>query len=296
MVRLRNAAGAVLLLAVLAHGQSAEPKKPRTGQQIAAQEVVISGTTALDSAQLHDIADSLISVTMGDDEEEVRDRIRDKFQQRGYFDAQVTSLEIVVLDPLAKKKPVRIQAEVEEGPLFHFAAIEFTGNKAFSSEELRKLVVLKVGDIFSTGKGRSALDSLRARYVKAGYLEFVPIPNTEKSGSAQIMLSIDIDEGTQYRMGELKIGGKSDSASKLQAEWELKTGEPYDPGYLGKYLTEHRDLLPDDFSSDRDVLWLRDCSDDTVNVTIELDPKRPWTPMPQDKPCEPKKDPHAVRE
>jgi hypothetical protein len=91
-------------------------------------------------------------------------------------------------------------------------------------------------------------------------------------------------------MGELKFEGKNEAAEKLTTKWELKPGEPYDPAYLEKFLMQNRELLLEGFDNDRDVLWLRDCSDNTVNVTIELDPKRQWKPKSQDKPCEEAKD------
>ena len=71
-------------------------------------------------------------------------------------------------------------------------------------------------------------------------------------------------------MGELKVEGRNEAAEKLKTKWELKPGEPYDLAYLEKFLTQNGVLLPEGFDDDRDVLWLRDCSDNTVSVTIEL--------------------------
>lgn len=291
----RKAVVFVLAVAVFAHAQSTRRNSPGTNDQMVAQEVVISGTSTLSSEQLNDISSSLTSVTMHDADQEVEARIAYEFQQRGYFDADVTSLKIVSLDPLAKKKPVRIEASVEEGPLFHLAELKFTGNQTFTTEELRKMFPIHTGDIFNAEKIRLGLQEMCEQYTSKGFLEFAPVPDTQKSGAGLMTVTFAIDEGIQYRMGELKIDGPSDLAQNLTASWELKAGNPYDYSYLEKYLTQNRESFPEGFDDDRDVLWLRDCSDDTINVTIELDPNRPWNPKPQDKPCEkPKPEPKTT--
>ena len=291
MYRLRNSVMIVLAFALCAAGQSAKSKRPKSEGEIVAQEVVISGTATLSSDQLQDISNSLTSVTMHDSDEEVEARICYEFQQRGYFDAEVTNLKVTPLDPLAKKKPVRVEAEVNEGLLYHLAEIRFTGNKSLSTDELRQGFPLRAGDIFDAEKVRLGIESLANQYSAKGFLEWVLTPpDTEKASDGKVTVTFAIEEGIQYRMGELNISGNSELAQKLERNWELKPGEPYDPAYLEKFLTQNRELLPDGFDNDRDVLWLRDCSDNTVNVTIALDPKRPWKPKPDDKPCEDEKD------
>jgi len=271
-------------------GQSAKSKRPKSEGEIVVQEIVIFGTSTLTSEQVSDINNSLTSKTMGDDDEVVGEYITYEFQQRGYFDAEVTNLKVIPLDPLAKKKPVRIEAEVNEGPLYHLAEFKFTGNRALSTEELRQGFPLHAGDVFDAEKVRLGIESLAKKYWTTGYLETSLVPDTQKASSGQVTVAFAIEEGIQYRMGELNIESKNEAAEKLKTKWELKPGEPYDLDYLERFLSQNRELLPDGFDNDRDVLWLRDCSDNTVNVTIELDLKRQWKPKPQDKPCEAEKD------
>ena len=290
MYRLLSSVMVVLAVALCATGQSRKPRGPRSDDKIVVQEIVISGTSTLTSEQLSDISNTLTSKTMGDDDEVVEAYITYEFQQRGYFDAQVTNLKVIPLDPLAKKKPVRVEAEVDEGPLYHLAEFKFTGNAAFSADELRQGFPLHPGDVFDAEKVRVGIESLSKKYWTTGYLENRPVPDTQKASNGQVTVTFAIEEGIQYRMGELKVEGKDEAAEKLKAKWELKPGEPYDLDYLERFLAENHELLPEGFDYDRDVLWLRDCADNTVNVTIELDPKRPWKPKPQDKPCEAPKD------
>ena len=75
MCRLRNSVMIVLAFALCAVGQAAKPKGPKSDGEIVVQEIVISGTAALNSEQLNGIGNSLTSNTMSDYEEIVGEHI-----------------------------------------------------------------------------------------------------------------------------------------------------------------------------------------------------------------------------
>ncbi len=261
-----------LLFAATTAALSQTSQTSERPNQVLTQEVIISGTGTLDSQQLEDISNSLTSRRFRDDEHEIKDRIRDAFQQMGYFDAEVSNLKVRPLDPLARPKPVRVEADVSEGPRYKFGAFEFTGNQALSSEELTSLLPLRVGDFFSTGKVRSGLTSMRDQYLRRGYLNFTVVPDTQTLSSSRIKLTFDITEGPQFRMGALQMAGKSDNSDEIQQHWTLKTGEPFDPAYLDKFIAETKQLLPAGFQQSKDLAVALNCTDATVTVRIDLDP------------------------
>ena len=119
-----------------------------------------------------------------------------------------------------------------------------------------------------------------------GYLEWRVVPSTDKSGSAQVALTLDITEGPQYRMGTLEIEGKPDAASQLRSSWQLDRGQPFDPFYPQEFLEESKSLLPADFQPSTDLYTLRDCSDFTVLVHINLDLNNTSHSAKRDAPCE----------
>jgi outer membrane protein assembly factor BamA len=49
-----------------------------------------------------------------------------QFQDRGYFKAEVEKLDIKVIDPLASPKPIRMEAQVNEGARYRLSTIDFT--------------------------------------------------------------------------------------------------------------------------------------------------------------------------
>ena len=275
-----------LLFTILALPSSAQRSTINASNQVVMQEVEIDGPSTLDTEQLQEIENSLTALrTSTDDEEELRQRIRDVFQKHGYFDADVTGLKVIPLDPLAKPKPVRIEADVSEGPRFKLSEIRFIGNSAASSEDLRQMFPLRAGEFFSTAKARGGFDAMRKQYLALGYLDWTVVPSTDKSGAAQVTLTLDITEGPQYRMGTLEIEGKSDATSQLRRSWQLEKGQPFDPSYPGRFLEENKALIPPEFQASRDLQTVRDCSDFNVLVRINLDAKTPSYLSKQDKPC-----------
>ena len=88
----------------------------------------------------------------------MQERILDQFQDHGYFQAEVRKLEIKVIDPLASPKPVRLEADVKEGPLCGVSTIDFTGNHLITTEELRAMFPLKTADVFEKSKIAGGLE------------------------------------------------------------------------------------------------------------------------------------------
>ena len=274
----------LMVAASPAFSQTAFPTK--YDGPILTEEVVISGTTTLDNSQLQDIENYLTSRRIGNQGKEIRGRIKDAFQQRGYFDADVTNLKVRPLDPLARPMPVRIEADVTEGPRFKIGAIKFTGNHAISDGELRGTIPLHAGDWFEIDKVRSGLGELREKYSAQGFINFTPVPNTDKTGDGQVTLTIDIDEGKKFRMGTLHVfADKPEQADELQQRWKLQAGEPFDPAYMQKFFEENEQVLPIGFTVPRDYSFIPDCQNGTVDVIFQIDAKRASRPQPKSN-CE----------
>lgn len=278
----------IVLVASGVRSQSSRSSEIGTNVMIA-QEVVIRGTTTLDSQQLNEIKDSIAGKKMDESEEEVTQRVRDAFMDRGYLLADVSNVKIRPLDPLARPKTVRIEADVAEGARFKVGVIKFSGTRQISYEELRKSFPVKIGDLYSIGKLRSGMDYMRKLYGSRGYLDCYAIPNVRVVNGDVAETTFEVNEGPQYRMGVLELVGKPDEVDSLQQRWKLRPGEPFDVYYLETFLNENRSLLPAEFSAENDAYTLRDCEQLTVKVHIELDPKRPWKARPQDVECKTEK-------
>jgi outer membrane protein assembly factor BamA len=100
-----------------------------------------------------------------------------------------------------------------------------------------------------------------------------PDPEIDDANST-VKYLLKIDEGDVYSMGDLEIRGlDSRTTARLQDEWKLRGGDPYDSGYPKKFLEQadkELSLLDDWKPSVRESL---DPDEKTVDVTVRFDPK-----------------------
>jgi len=279
-----------LLLPVPILSQNVGNRSASKANRILIQELVISGATTLNSQQLNEIINSLAALEMDANGEELKERLRDSFQQHGYFAANVKAAEIKPLDPLARPMPVRVEADVDEGPRFKFSPVKFVGNHILSVEQLQAQLPFHTGEHFEIGKVRSGLESLRKLYGSMGYMNFNLVPNTDKNAGggsdATITLTFEVHEGPQYRMGKLDLTGNKEVAQQLQEHWELEPGKPFDAGYLERFVEENRPLLGADFNVESDSDISLDCHELTASVQIQLDLTHPLKAIPSKLDCD----------
>jgi outer membrane protein insertion porin family len=167
-------------------------------------EFTITGTQTLSATELARMSGELAGNCFNDDSDEMGERVRALFQDRGYFLAEVKSVKLKPGDPLASPKPVTIEAEVVEGSQFKVGEISFSGYRAFSPDKLRQQFPLKIGATFERGKVAAGLESLRKLYGTNGYLDLIVVPESQPGSNAIMKLSLTIQEGPQYRLDKVE--------------------------------------------------------------------------------------------
>ena len=270
MRRVLDSLIAFVLLFLFCPSGFAQTQIPSTdSRKILVDSVSISGTRTIDTAELGEIAGSISGSEFNDDADEMRERIRSQFQDHGYVQVEIGKFEIKVIDPLASPKPVRLETEVNEGPLCRLSSIEFTGNHFISSKELRAMFPLKTGDIFEKAKIAGGLQNLMRSLDSRGFLDSSAVPAITFSGST-VKLDIDIQEGPQYHMGKLEVIGPPEAAEKLKARWAPDPGAVFDRSYVAGFLEENSALFPANFVGLEGIRVFENCSDSTVSVHIHL--------------------------
>jgi outer membrane protein assembly factor BamA len=84
----------------------------------------------------------MIGGCFDEDSDEMGERVRAGFQDVGYFTVEVKNVKLKAGDPLGAPKPVTMEAEVEEGPLYRVGEINIGGYRAFPAHELRQEIPL----------------------------------------------------------------------------------------------------------------------------------------------------------
>lgn len=186
----------ILATSVVCFGQTCEHVGP-SNFQIARVEFV--GADSVDPAGIGTIIGNLEERVLEECQfkEELRDRIRDQFQRLGYFKAEVRDdISYRELSATGDLKKVSLRVVVDPGKQYRLDHLSFSGGTVFSADELRAMVPMKDGDIFDTEKMRVGLKNLRDKYEARGYVNFVPVPNTEIDDAKQkIAVTFDLDEG-----------------------------------------------------------------------------------------------------
>ena len=214
-------------------------------------DFTIAGTQTLSSEDLSAITNELIGSCFDENSEEIEQRVRSLFQDRGYFTSVVKGIRVRPSDPIAVPKSAILEAEVQEGPRYRMAEIGFAGNRAFTAAELGNEFPIKTGDLFMRNKIASGLDNLRKLYATNGFIDEVSMPDTENHSDAAVILSVIIGEGPQYHMGKLEIFAPKEIADKLRTAWALPEGAVFDDAYLDKFVDSNRSLLPPGFQREQ---------------------------------------------
>jgi outer membrane translocation and assembly module TamA len=174
-------------------------------------EIVLTGATTVPIAVKQRITQQInqAAAKIGSlDSPEFLERVRDLFQQHGYFKASIGDPQWGPIQEYGKYRHVRITVAVNEGSLYKVGTITFKDNKVIDSQTLTSTFPLVKGDIFNVEKLRSGLNELRDAYRSKGYIDATPVPNLEIHSETNVIdIVFTMDEGKQYRVGNLHLDG-----------------------------------------------------------------------------------------
>lgn len=275
-------------LSLMARAQCGKDKRDDPKAGILVTDFTITGTQTVSATELAGMTGELIGNCFNDDSDEMGERVRAIFQNRGYFSAEVKGVKFKAGDPLGTPKPVTLEAEIAEGPKYKVGAIKFVKNRAFTTERLRSEFPIKVGQVIERDKVASGLEGLRKVYARDGYLDYMCIPETTAGSNATMDLTLTIEEGPQYRLDKVEFVGKKEMISRLQVQWKLEPGAVYDVTYLDQYIEANREWLPQGFGRNN-VQIAKDCPKALVAVRLVVDPAEDGSRTPvKDVTCEEK--------
>jgi outer membrane protein insertion porin family len=173
--------------------------------------------------------------------EEDTERVRNEYQNRGYFKVIVNEPKAQIHDtghtglhiPLLQGGPgkaVDITMPIEEGDRYTLGSITFKNNKAVpNAKALRSLFPIKDGDVFSKEKVAKGLENLRKAYGELGYINFTSVPDTRFDDEKKlIFLDVDVDEGKPFFVRRIEFQGNTTTRDKvIRRELALEEGNVY---------------------------------------------------------------------
>ena len=162
------------------------------------------------------------------------------YRERGY-------LQIKIGDPTAKPAKtgdclsdceVAVTFPAAEGLVYQWGTSVWSGDLIEAPSALEKILGMKPGELANGKKIESGFALVRKEYAGKGYIEAqIHEDTTFDDSSKTVTYKIAIAQGTQYRMGELRIVGFVPSAAeKIKNLWRCKPGDIYDGNYLDEFL------------------------------------------------------------
>ena len=219
--------------------------------------------------------------------DEDKDRLRDWYQQRGYFTARALDHTVTIRDVGGGKfrvplfymnkpgKRADITVPVEEGRQYRLNKINVTGMKLFRSPEplIQQVFAMNRGDIFSTAKLRKGLENLRKLYGEFGYIDFVPEPAFDPlPGSDKIDMTLNVDEGKQFFVRRIDFSGNTTTRDKvIRRELLLDEGDMFNTRLWEVSILRLNQLGYFEVLKENEAADIkRDTKTNTVDITLKV--------------------------
>ncbi len=205
--------------------------------KVVVEEIVVSNDSIVSSEHLQQLRQEITKHRYGDNaEDEIASRAVNELQTEGYFKAHVTTLDLRPLSETPDQRTVSATLRVEEGPQYRLHRIDFINNKVITSSQLRQAFTIKDGAVFNTDEIRLGLEALRKVYASDGYINAVLVPNVATNDQTEtVTLSLDIDEGKQFKIESLLLQGNWSEADEARLQGIF---EPYSGGFDVSGLVE----------------------------------------------------------
>ena len=162
--------------------------------------------------------------------------------------------------------------------------VQFEGNTIFPAKQLRKVIKTRSHYLFSfiDKSGRvetdviaADIEALRAFYQNRGYEDVkVGEPTiTRREGSSKVTVTFPIQEGPQYHVGSVTIGGaKLFAVSEIAAPLQQKEGVVYSPAAVHADIKRIQDIYGSRGYVDADVTpVISPASGCRMNLTYRID-------------------------
>jgi len=140
------------------------------------------------------------------------ERILSVYNDHGYIQARVEGYDVAVN---REKARVTLTFTVVEGPQYRVDAVRIVGVTLFPESEVRRLVELKPGDVYSRAKLRDSVRQIGDLYSTIGRAAADVSPRTEQKPDARVTLTLEVSEGPEVYVERINISGNLRSQDKI---------------------------------------------------------------------------------
>ena len=170
--------------------------------------------------------------------------VLNKYKEKGYRDARITSDTVIYNKD---KNEIAIKVNLIEGKKYYFGDIKFLGNSVYSDQGLRNLLGIKKGDVYNgvllekriADKSKPDGEDITNLYQNNGYL-FSQINAVEvRTANDTIDFEIRIMEGPLAYFNKITVVGNDKTNDKvIYRELRTKPGQKYSKEDLVRTIRE----------------------------------------------------------
>jgi outer membrane protein insertion porin family len=158
--------------------------------------------------------------------EDDQDKLADFYRNQGYIDFELKEVKREFLSPTR----VIVHFIINEGRRYKVGAIGFKGATLYSTNDLAKVLKMKVGETFTPKALNEDREALEDYYGAKGYVDAGVFarknPNIE---TGTMDLIYEIREGEQFKIGRIDIKGNVKTKDKvIRRELAVSPGEMFD--------------------------------------------------------------------
>lgn len=133
------------------------------------------------------------------------EKLRSYYMDRGYLEYNLESAQVSITPD---KRKIAITANVEEGEVFTVTGIDISGDTVVPEEELRNLIEIEPGDIFSRKQVEATADNISSVLANIGYAfaNVTPVPDVD-SENREVSLNFFVDPGNRVYVRRVEFFG-----------------------------------------------------------------------------------------
>jgi len=141
------------------------------------------------------------------------ERLESFYLDRGYLDFNIVSTQVSIS---RDKRSVFITLNLDEGEVYTVSDIEIAGDPILAEDTIRRLVLLKNGDIYSQAKLDGTSEYIKTLLGNAGYTNAeVKGLTQKKEGDSSVDLSFFIDPGKRVYTRRIEFKGNTRTTDEV---------------------------------------------------------------------------------
>jgi outer membrane protein insertion porin family len=157
-----------------------------------------------------------------------REKITAYYHDRGYIDAVIRDITRTY-ETTDKVTNLILTFMIEEGSEFRFGGVTFEGNGIFTTEQLSRLITLKLGDIVNASKLENDFQNISDLYLENGYIfnSFLRTPEKDyQSNTISYLMSI-VERNRAYIENIIILGNEKTKNHVILREIPLEPGDVF---------------------------------------------------------------------